>query len=419
MKDNISRTFPALRCHMGDWVYYVTFMNLSDIASWIKRTDQIHKNERLRDMIQRELTDRVVPIADYLIEQKERFFNAIVVGVYGGSPEWYPLEIGDSPILGVPDIDEESRNSIGLLMLNGEEKLFAIDGQHRVEAIKIALRSNPELKKEDQSMIFVAHKTDEQGRTRTRRLFSTLNRYAKPVSKGEIIALDEDDAYAITTRRLVEDFSLLNKYVHFGKTAPLKANDDSNLTSILALYDITQIVYVPDEKKFSEDEKKQLPKLKIRRPSDSILVDIYAYQTSYWNYLKENIEEYNELFQSNPEDKIAGKYRTKYGGHLMFRPLGQQTFARAVRVMVERGIDLKQAIAALSRVPMELSAEPWIFVLWNPGTSRVNSTISKVLVESLFLHLVGHFPKNRNYDLLEQYRKVMNNPEAELLKPVN
>ncbi len=413
-----AKTFPALRCHMGDWVYYVTFMKFSDVACWIKRTDQIHQSKELRDMIQRELTNRVGPIADYLLEQKERFFNAIVVGVYGGDPQWYPLDIGESPIFGDANLESDSRHSVGLLVLEGDEKLFAIDGQHRVEAIKLAINRDPSLESEEQSMIFVAHRIDENGRTRTRRLFSTLNRYAKPVSKGEIIALDEDDAFAIITRRLVENLTLLMGRVHFGKTAPLPSKDKTNLTSIIALYEITQLVYVPDLTNADAEKKQQLKKIKIRRPSDDLLEEIYQEQVCYWRLLEKHFPEYQKMFSSVSEKQIAGKYRTREGGHLMFRPAGQQAFAKAVRTMLERGVDMESAVAKLSRVPMQLNQKPWAYVLWNPSTKRINATVSKVLLESIFLYLVGEKPRNKKYDLLSQYRAVVNDPQATLPDPI-
>lgn len=43
---------------------------------------------------------------------------------------------------------------------------------------------------------------------RSRRLFSTLNRYAKPVSMRDIIALDEDDVVAIASRDLIDTHPL-------------------------------------------------------------------------------------------------------------------------------------------------------------------------------------------------------------------
>lgn len=40
---------------------------------------------------------------------------------------------------------------------------------------------------------------------RTRRLFTSLNKKAKPVDKSAVIALDEDDLAAYATRALVEN----------------------------------------------------------------------------------------------------------------------------------------------------------------------------------------------------------------------
>ncbi len=411
-------TFPALRCIMGDWFYYVTYMRFSDVAHWIKRTDQIHKSQKLRDMIQRELTPRATPIANYLIEQQERFFNAIVVGVYGGAPQWYPLEIGDSPILGSADLDEDSRHSVGLLVLDGNEKLFAIDGQHRVEAIKRALEREPQLRDEELSVIFVAHGTDEEGRTRTRRLFSTLNRYAKPVSKGEIVALDEDDAFAIITRRLVDDFSLLKSgfgdeegFVRFGRSAPIPASDQQSLTSILALYHIVEIIHVPV---LDRKQRSKMGRLRIRRPTDQTLDTVFDEQIHYWCLLEESIPEYRELFKSEPKDQVAGKYRTREGGHLMFRPAGQQAFSRAVRIMMDRGEKMEDAVIALSSVPMELNTPPWRHVLWNPGTKRINSKAGALLPEGIFLHCVSQKPRKTNYNLLGKYREVLDDLQADL-----
>ena len=62
-------TFPALRCKMGEWIYYLTFFKFSDVVDWIKPTDQIHTSKQLRDMIQRALTNNADSIANYLLLQ--------------------------------------------------------------------------------------------------------------------------------------------------------------------------------------------------------------------------------------------------------------------------------------------------------------------------------------------------------------
>lgn len=374
MTSNGRTSFPALRCAMGDWVYYVTYLRFDDVRRWIGQSSDFHTSEKLREMIQREIGDRVDPIVDYLKGQKERFFNAIVVGVYGGSPQWYPIKVGKSPVLGTPDLDEDSRTSIGLLELNGKEDLFAIDGQHRVVAIKRVLEQKKGLGNEELCAIFVPHSKDEDGLRRTRRLFSTLNRYAVPVSKGEIVALSEDDAFAIVTRQLVEDFPLLKSglkekdgFVAFRKTAPIPDPDQRHLMTVLTLYEITTSISIPFQDK---KVRRQMEKLKHRRPSDRKLKSIYIEQKRFWKLLVAHIAEYDELFSSKPEAEVAAKYRSKEGGHLMFRPAGQQAFARSTRTMMDRGCSMEEAVSQLSQVPMELAEPPWRDVLWNPSTKR-------------------------------------------------
>lgn len=410
-------TFPALRCEMGDWVYYITCFRFSDVAEWVKETDEIHSSEELRDLIQREISKRVEPITEYLLEQKERFFNAIVLGVYGGAPQWYPIEVGNSPVLGDPDLDDDARESVGLLRFTGDEKIFAIDGQHRVVAIKEALPLAHEIGNEEICVIFVAHGTDQKGMRRTRRLFSTLNRYAVPVSKGEIVALSEDDAFAIVTRRLVEEFPLLQSnfkgrsgFVAFGKTAPVPASDRCSLTSVLALYDIVMTLHTPI---LDKERRKELQRLKHRRPADAVLEEIFEEQKAYWQLLQKNIKEYSELFSSSPEEELASHYRMD-GGHLMFRPVGQQAFARAVRIMMDRGRTMRKAVVALSQVPMDMNSAPWRFVLWNPQTKRINSKVSPLLPEGIFLHFIGEPPRSPDFNLLDEYRKMVGSPKATL-----
>ena len=195
---------------MGDWIYYVTFLRMEQIADQIHIAQEIHSSNVLKDMIQRQVANRAGQISEYLLKQPQRFFNSLIVGVYGGSPDWYELAIGTNPIFDVDTFPHKLDGVLGILRLDGTQTLFAIDGQHRVEGIKQALEDNSELGREEVSVIFVAHRNDSDGMERTRRLFTTLNRYAKPVSKSEIVALDEDDIIAITTRALVENAPALS-----------------------------------------------------------------------------------------------------------------------------------------------------------------------------------------------------------------
>lgn len=199
--------FPSLRSRMGDWWYYITIMTFDEVNSWVKNVDDIHERRELKTWIQREISpERLEQISDYLTSQKQHFFNAIVVGIYRGEPEWYPIKVGRNPAMPTLRPSERSEDAFGFLCLSGEEEIFAIDGQHRVEGIKSAIAHKSSLSIDQQCVIFVAHKETDKGRVRTRRLFSTLNKYARPVSKGELVALSEDDTFAIVTRKVIDEY---------------------------------------------------------------------------------------------------------------------------------------------------------------------------------------------------------------------
>ena len=121
------------------------------------------------------------------------------MAVYDGDPQWREIRY---------EIDGHTYPNIGLLELNGEEKIFPVDGQHRVEGIKKALECKPEIADETISVVLIGHKNTVEGREHSRRIFSTLNRYVKPVRLGDIIALDEDDTVAIVTRNMLENYPL-------------------------------------------------------------------------------------------------------------------------------------------------------------------------------------------------------------------
>ena len=81
---------PCLRGAIGDWVTYTCLMRLSDINKLISFADDIHKNKSLSELIQRALKkERAKEIGEYLLNDKEAFFNSLVVAIYEGEPKWH------------------------------------------------------------------------------------------------------------------------------------------------------------------------------------------------------------------------------------------------------------------------------------------------------------------------------------------
>lgn len=108
-------------------------------------------------MIQRELKkDRQKSIGEYLLNDSEAFFNAIVVAIYEGEPKWHPFDSIQPNDIDTNDINipDYALESMGYLSLTKEEKIFALDGQHRLSGIKYALDKNPEIGTQQIPVIF-------------------------------------------------------------------------------------------------------------------------------------------------------------------------------------------------------------------------------------------------------------------------
>lgn len=219
---------PALRSELGGRTYYTTTLTFQQISENVSSIDdELHKSESLKDLIQRSITSNYLSIKEYILNQNERFFNSLILAVYDDYPIWSEVEL---------KYDDHSTYQVGLLDFPAQHKIFPVDGQHRVEGIKAALRENPKLKDEKIAAIFIGHKNDDLGKQSTRRLFTTLNRYAKPVSFDDTIALDEDDTVAIITRELLEEHKLFaGKRIIYAKQKAIPSGNFNAITSIITL----------------------------------------------------------------------------------------------------------------------------------------------------------------------------------------
>ena len=410
MKKTNELIIPALKARMGDWIYYVTFLRMDQIADQIQIAQKIHSSKVLKDMIQRQITNRAGQISDYLLKQPQRFFNSLIVGVYGGSPDWYELKVGPNRHPDVPELPPELDGVLGILRLDGTQTFFAIDGQHRVEGIKQALKKDNELKKEEVSVIFVAHRNDSTGMERTRRLFTTLNRYAKPVSKSEIVALDEDDIIAITTRELVEKYPLFQEKISLSKTKAIAVTDDKSFTTIVTLYDVLEVLF--------REKGRGWTAFKRHRPEDDTIAEFSGNSAHFWDRMVVHFPPLKEVLAGQPDENIAGRYRHRAGGHLLFRPVGLLIIANVVRQAKDAGLDEREAIKRISEVSMELTDEPWVGLLWDKINQRmISGTIpQKVAKQILFYTIGGNLADMKtNVEAVQrEYAGLLNRDESEV-----
>ena len=176
---------------MGTWEYYIIKMSMKDVCKEVEFASELYHSKTLDDAIQRSLNEGRVKkeIVKYLALREDRFFSSIVVAALGGNPTFMPVRITDDEkfvLLKTARIDE----SFGVLTFDGGQKYYALDGQHRLKSIKTLVEQmDPDIPvvpdgflDEQISVIMLVRQeaNDLQFLKSYRRIFSSLNRYAKP-----------------------------------------------------------------------------------------------------------------------------------------------------------------------------------------------------------------------------------------------
>lgn len=381
---------PAIKTGMGNWVYYMSSMTYKQLSDYVKMPKEVCDTQELSKKIQRELTDNVDKILRYLQKEEDRFFNALVLAVFEGKPTWFP---------GVFEKDEERFNNIGLLVFSGEEKIFPVDGQHRLAAIKKLVETGMYNAEEEVPVIFVSHQNTQAGNERTRRLFTSLNRYAKPVKDSESISLDEDDIVAITTRYLIENVELFKGKVSISKTESMQSSDEVNFTNIITLDKCNN--YLLDAFIKQEDYEEKIDKDDYRRyRQDSDTIERFQkFVENFWIKFIDINEDVKKLFDEGSIEKMRGVS----GGNLLFRPRGLCPYVEAISV-IYRATDnpsFEEIMEYFKQYSFELTSEMWKDVLWNGGMGDPG----RALVRDLFVYLYDPelISKRRKEKIVSKY----------------
>ena len=376
---------PAIRAQIGSWVYYVSTLSFSQVDEYVSRIDdELHKSKLLRDMLQRSITDNYKSIATYIETQKDRFFNALILAVYDGDPKWHEVR------LETEDVDEYI--GLGVLEFSGSEKIFPIDGQHRVEGIKKVMSDSPKYKDENVPVVFIGHRKDSDGMQRARRLFSTLNRYAKPVSMRDIIALDEDDIIAIASRELIDSHRLFaNDRILDSKTKAIPESNTTAFTTIITFYECNKILldlFLKDKEVKNSDGKKLRGGSKTNtyirfRPSDEEINSYIDLCNEYWNGLPDSFNDFKAYLDSPANTETL---RNRDGGNILFRPAALLPFTKAAaRIKAYSGQSFSDVFKSFPPSLLSLNQTIWHRVLWNPDKKTMIMN-NQSLTETILLY---------------------------------
>lgn len=390
---------PALRAKVGDWPYYICSMKYAQVAKEVYFAFELNNgNTELATLLQRGIGERTAEIVKYLKNVPGRFLGAIIVAAHGGNPLYHPVQMQDPDGLLV-NLDSE----FGVLEFNGSQSYFALDGQHRLKAIKDVVKQNPELGDEDICVLIVSHADTEQGRERTRRLFTNINKHAKVTTKAENIALDEDDSAAIITRWLLLEHPFLKVEGRVrvigasGSEGQLKLatgnvmkTDPAALFTIGGLYELVSLII----------EAFQLPSHgcdKSLRPADDVLEKTYDEVVVRLDQLMNScgdIESHLAAALSARDVRAPKVDETR--GHPFMRAIVQRVVMKVAEFALTQHLaswdEIQQKLSGLT---WQLSEPPWDAVVSVDGT-KVKMLTSRDYVGLLQKLLIAHLcPKSK------------------------
>ncbi|MFC7865534.1 DNA sulfur modification protein DndB [Streptomyces murinus] len=358
-----SKTFvPAFKAQVGNWTYYSCLMSYAQVAREINFAHELGGNQDLGTMIQRGVGTRTAQITDYLLTNENRFLGAIIIAVWGGDPNYLELTM-DADAENQAVLDGLDRN-FGVLTFDGTQQFFALDGQHRLKAIKDAIKRDPDLGGEDINVIVVPHFNTPDGRRRTRRLFTNINRNAKSTNAQENIALDEDDSFAILTRQLLDEHEFLsrdkvvNVFSKVGQEGELVLASRSispaspAWSAIGVLYDIVKEIGFDLPCTLNESNQ---------RATDELLDQSYEILATRVQELLDSCGNLRQryLTAQAPKDVRAPKGRDG-AGHPFMRPAVQVAVARAVRhVLEQETLEWEDLMKRLSDLDWKMTSAPF------------------------------------------------------------
>jgi DNA sulfur modification protein DndB len=361
---------PAIRARMGTRTYYVGAMRAREVAQQVGVASELENWEQLtiEELYQRELNRRRVEqeIAPYLVNTADRFFGSIIVLVKDPSSIAFET-MGDLGV-SLPAGVRMAMQDLGILTVGlgsratGSGALVALDGQHRLAALRDVVQGKAVLGEyggqvgdDAVTVIFVEHTSDVE----SRRLFTTLNRSARKVSKNDILLMGEDDARNIIGRELAQHVLFAPRGLGNEPLVKFDGNTirdrDTAVTTLGALNDLVEVVAETLRLPCALHDEWSV------RPGEDELQTLKAESISWVEALFRTFPELLAL-RDQPADVVKERAPDRPISMLL-KPAGLVVFFKSVQVAVDpsRGAldDVQQAMNALRYVGWSMSAAHW------------------------------------------------------------
>ena len=289
---------PAMQGKFGNTEYYLVQMKASELSKKLTIPAELPewKEQSLEEKFQRDISYARVKkhIAPYLANDPDRFFGAFIVDIYNGeNVKFEPL---GNVVRNIPALYSQAGQTFGFLIMEGEEVLVPLDGQHRLAAIKFAISGRDEKDREIADMsphldigndvctvILVKH--DDQ---KARKIFNKINRYAKSTSKSDNLITADDDIVAVISRETIVNEVMKSRVVSLSNTLPATS---IYFTTLGIIYDSTREIL---EDVHGKVDDKVLPP-----PAEQTIFRNQA--KDFWDKIVDKVNIFNDALMNQDE----------------------------------------------------------------------------------------------------------------------
>lgn len=423
----MSVTMLALKGKMGENEYYITTMKASTLINTVGFASEMQKwpDMSVDERMQREIKgDRVISeIVPYIINDPEWFFGSLIVDIYSG---WEAVEFQNIQEICTTNLAayRDTLTSAGFLTLPDNKILIALDGQHRLCALSVAIRGangipgsvkvseslknslepHPEIGNADVTVIFIRHESD----AKIRKIFNKVNRYAKQTSKGDNIITSEDDMLAVITRAMfsgTEDAPLRpinnQELVNWkSNTIPLRSK---MLTTAAAIYTMAEVMLEPMD---------ITPKT---RRNEEKLEQGIRFMNDFWNGALTEVNAFKQYKQYVIDGNPLDKFRKQ---NLLLKPVTQMALAQAIRTAMDYGYQYKDLTSKINQINWNPEYYVWSNILVINSKNKKMITGSQALKDAgeiIAYMLIGdEFSNEKKEHLLLTIRQAQDDDEIEL-----
>lgn len=417
---------------------------------------RISINDITRDHLQQRAPDfsRQLPMAMYLATRKYHKFGPLIIVAYKdwiydkNSDRWGPDGRAMESSLSTDPLDAKSR-IIDLDTANTQ--YFALDGQHRLLAIKglkslldgRLVASKPDgtpipsraVTTEDVEKYYADHaerlgldplgfqslldemmgieiipavqdgESYKEATSRLRNIFVDINENAKRLEKGELTLLDENEGFRIISRTVLTEHPLFKSgkrlRVNTKNSNVTKASED--YTTLNTIVEISKEYLCYDEKfEAWKDPILGMRDLGCLRPVHEELDEGYRELSEYFSEIQ-RIPSHKNMIQGTSVKDLRSPEK---GDNILFWPIAQVALAKAIaELKVEKGMRTSDLIDVISKyegngqLKMTSTEAPWFGILCDPIERKLRRHKQfQELCMGMFVYLLGGGLQNGERD---------------------